>query len=197
MIVIGLCGGSGAGKTTVTETMSRLGAEIIDTDRVYRELCVQGSECLCELADAFGGDIIGRDGGLDRKRLAALVYNNTEARTRLNEITHKYIKAETVSRIEKSRHNGALAVVVDAPLLFESGFDALCDTTVCVVAERETRIDRIVERDGISREHAASRIDAQYSEEFLRGRCEYILENNGTFDSLAESAAGLYAEIVK
>lgn len=197
MTVIGLCGGSGAGKTTATETMRRLGAEIIDTDRVYRELCIAGSECLRELADAFGGDIIGLDGELDRKRLAALIYNNTEARTRLNETTHKYIKAETVSRIEKYRRLGAVAVVVDAPLLFESGFDSLCDTTVGVVAKRETRIGRIVARDGISREHASARIDAQYSEEFLRGRCEYILENNGGLDSLAESVAELYAEIVK
>lgn len=195
MKVIGLCGGSGAGKTTVSEAMRLCGAGTIDTDRVYRELCVSGSECLRELSDVFGDGILLSDGNLDRKMLASIVYEDEAKREVLNSVTHRYIKEETVKRIGEFGKAGKPAVIVDAPLLFESGFDLLCDVTLGVVAEEEIRIQRITSRDGITPEHAMARIRAQYSDEYLRSRCEYILENNGELYELVKASAELYGKI--
>ncbi len=196
MIVIGLCGGSGAGKTTASNAMRELGAAIIDTDRVYRELCVAGTDLMNELVASFGSSITTDTGELCRPVLAGIVFGNDDALNTLNSITHKYIKAETVRRIGEYADAGYRAAVVDAPVLFESGFDSLCDTTVGVVADEETRIDRIMMRDGISRERAESRIRAQLSEAQLRERCEYILENNGMPYELYIKARELYRRLI-
>ncbi len=197
MIVIGLCGGSGAGKTTASEAMRQMGAAIIDTDKVYRDLCVAGTECIKELSAAFGDDILTASGELCRPKLADIVFGNEQALLTLNSITHKYIREETVRLLDEYRTGGYIATVVDAPLLFESGFDSLCDTTVGVVTEAETRIERIIKRDGITRNKAEKRIKSQLSDEILRHRCEYILENNGETDELYKSACTLYRHLIK
>lgn len=196
MKIIGLCGGSGAGKTTASEAMRLCGAAVIDTDRVYREISGAGSECLSELAFHFGDGIILSDGTLDRKTLGAAVYADAQKRELLNTVTHRYIKNETEIRIARYRGDGAPAVIVDAPLLFESGFDLLCDTTVGIVAEKDIRIKRIMDRDGITEEHANARIRAQYSDEYLRERCEYILENNSELAELVIASAKAYISIM-
>lgn len=197
MIVIGLCGGSGAGKTTASEAMRQMGAAIIDTDKVYRELCVAGTECIRELTSAFGEDILTDSGELCRPKLANIVFGNEQALVNLNSITHKYIREETVRRIDEYRMIGYMATVVDAPLLFESGFDSLCDTTIGVVTDTETRIERIVKRDFITRDKAEKRINSQLSDEILRRRCEYILENNGEPGELYRNACALYRHLIK
>lgn len=196
MKIIGLCGGSGAGKTTVSKILERCGAKLIDTDQVYREVASVGSLCVKELADAFGDDILLPNGELDRKKLASVVYNDSDKREMLNRITHRYIKDETVQRISAYEKNGELAVIVDAPLLFESGFDLLCDVKVGVIADEKLRIKRITSRDGITKEHASARIKAQYSDEYIRLRCEYILENNGDFSDVEREAVEIYEKIM-
>lgn len=196
MKIIGLCGGSGAGKTTVSKILERCGAKLIDTDQVYREVASAGSLCVKELADAFGDDIILPNGELDRKKLASVVYNDSCKREMLNRITHRYIKDETVQRISAYEKDGELAVIVDAPLLFESGFDLLCDVKVGVIADEKLRIKRITSRDGITEEHASARIKAQYSDEYIRLRCEYILENNGDFSDVEREAVEIYEKIM-
>lgn len=196
MKIIGLCGGSGAGKTTVSKILERCGAKLIDTDQVYREVASAGSLCVKELADAFGDDIILPNGELDRKKLASVVYNDSGKREMLNRITHRYIKDETVQRISAYEKDGELAVIVDAPLLFESGFDLLCDVKVGVIADEKLRIKRITSRDGITEEHASARIKAQYSDEYIRLRCEYILENNGDFSDVEREAVEIYEKIM-
>ncbi len=192
MTIIGLCGGSGSGKTTAAAVMSSEGAAVIDTDRVYRELCVSGSPCLRELEHEFGQGIIAPDGALDRASLAKLVFDDAKLRLRLNGITYKYIRAETERLISLYADRGAAAVVVDAPLLFESGFDALCNITVGVTAKKELRIKRIVARDGISAAAAEKRIASQCSDDELRSRCDTIIENDGDADSFADRVRSFY-----
>ena len=178
MTVIGLCGGSGSGKTTASSVMASLGAAVIDTDRVYREICIPGSPCVRELASSFGDDILLPDGSLDRTKLGAIVFSDDGARAELNRITHRYIAEETKRLLASYEAEGKASAVIDAPLLFESGFNAFCDITVGVTADEETRIARITARDGISRERAAARIASQLSDIELRRRCDRIIENN-------------------
>ena len=196
MKIIGLCGGSGSGKTTATEIFASLGAAVIDTDLVWHELCRPGSDCVRELADEFGHDIIDGDGGLDRLALGAIVFADSVKRARLNAISHALIKDETVRRLHMYESSGYDAAVVDAPLLFESGFDKLCCVTVGVVTDRETRIARIIARDGIDKARAEARIAAQITDEELRRRCDYIIVNDGDKNALYERVESLYKQIV-
>lgn len=193
MKVIGLCGGSGSGKGCVAELFLRLGIPSVDTDRIYREMTRKAGPCLDELADAFGLDILNPDGSLDRKRLANLVFSGEGSADRLielNKITHKYILAEVERLILDYEAKGNRAVLIDAPVLFESGFDKRCDEIICVVADRETRLKRIMARDGITRADAERRVASQISDDELISRCNYVIRNDGDLGSL-------YAEVNK
>ncbi len=197
LIIIGLCGGSGSGKTTAAAVMRGEGAAVIDTDRVYRELCVPGSPCLSELCGTFGQGIISEDGSLDRRALGGIVFKDAEARKTLNRITHAYIKEETLRLISAYEKKGYPAVVVDAPLLFESGFDALCDVTVGITADIGLRAERIISRDGISRADAEKRLAAQSKDDELRARCGTIIENDGDADAFARRIREFYLNALK
>ena len=183
MIIIGLCGGSGAGKGAIAAAFKSYGVPSIDADAVYRDLTVKGSSLLEELSREFGDDIISSDGSLNRKRLSEKVFSEEGRRSllpKLNRITHSAVIAETERRMEDIRLNGAAAVIFDAPQLFESGFDKKCDTVIAVTASREVRIARIIKRDGISRERAEARINAQLTDEFLAEHADFVIVNNGT-----------------
>ena len=187
MKVIGLCGGSGSGKGTVALIFAVLGIPSIDTDSVYHELTSEKSECLEALQNAFGKEIISENGALNRRILASIVFNSEDAdkkRELLNEISHSYILAETRRRLAAYRDSGVKAAIVDAPLLFESGFDGECDLVIAVVAPRELRIDRIMRRDGINRARAEERIRSQISDGELECRSDFTIVNDGDEDSL-------------
>jgi len=180
LTVIGLTGGSGAGKGYVSQSFETLGIHSLDTDKVSRAVCLPGMPCLREIADSFGGSVILPDGTLDRRGLGAIVFADEEKRLLLNSITHKHILAECRRWLGERAAAGDAAAIIDAPLLFESGFNVWCDWTVAVIADREVRIGRIMARDGISRESAANRIYCQPPEKFYIKRCDYIIYNNGT-----------------
>ena len=197
MRVIGICGGSGSGKGAVCVAFSRFGIPSIDTDAVYRSMTERKSRCLDELSEAFGAGILLADGSLDRKKLAEVVFAHTDdARRRkqlLESISHKHILARTREIIENYRLEGVPAVLVDAPLLFESGFDKECDVTVAVIADDSVRIERIMARDSISEAAASARIAAQIPNAELASRCTYVIYNNGSIDELSERVSELAA----
>lgn len=199
MKVIGLCGGSGSGKGAVCELFSEMDVSSIDTDRVYHRLTSSPSPCLEELALVFGKSIIDERGALDRRVLRGLVFGSCDAderRRKLNEITHKHILGEARRIISEKRDEGAKAIIVDAPLLFESGFDKECDVTVCVIADKDIRIKRIMARDGISAEDAKRRIDGQIPNDELVRRVDYVIENNGDLDILRDEVKRVYKKIL-
>lgn len=184
MVIIGLCGSSGAGKGYVCEKFARYGVGFIDTDLVYRERVLVNPSCVNELVSSFGYGIL-ENGYVSKKRLAAIVFEGEGFEKRLstlNQITHKYIRIETDLLIAFHRENGFSAVLVDAPVLFESGFDKMCDVTVCVTAPYGEKLDRIMKRDGISREKAEARLCAQLSDDILREKCTYELDNTNGAD---------------
>ncbi len=198
MKVIGLTGGSGSGKGVVGKILLALNIPTIDTDAVYREMTETDSPCLRALADEFGKDIITESGALNRAALAELVFSgkySCKKRARLNEISHKFILDETRRRLSIYREQGYQLAVVDAPVLFESGFDKDCDVILCVTADRDVRIARIVARDCISEKMAEMRIDSQMLDDELEGRSDYVIVNNGDLLSLAAAVQDTVRQI--
>ena len=183
MLTIGVTGGTGAGKTSALRTFDRSGALALDCDAIYHELLAQDDALKAELENAFHG-VTGSDGKIDRKKLAATVFKDEKMLQELNRITHKYIGREIERRLASwERHGGAVAVI-DAIALIESGRSKSCDIVIGVIAPLEKRLSRIMERDGITRELARQRIDAQKPDGFYRDNCTYILENN--YDTAGE-----------
>lgn len=188
--LVGLCGRSGAGKGYVSRLFAAEGIPAVDTDQVYRELTSPGQEpspCMRELVLRFGESVRLPDGSLNRAVMRRLVFGeeNRENLRALNEITHRYILAETLTRAKALSNNGAPFVLIDAPLLFESGFDALCAAVVCVTASEERLLRRIMARDGLEEDSARLRLQSQKPREELEARAQYVLENNGDDEALA------------
>ena len=184
MKIIGLCGGSGSGKGSVAKMFLNFNIPSIDADKVYHELTDKPSECLSELSSVFGKEILNEMGGLDRGALGKIVFYGDKAeerRKKLNTISHRHVLVKIREIISEYREKDYPAVLVDAPLLFESGFNTECDCIILVFAERETRIKRIVERDGITPSLAEKRIDAQIPDEELKSRVDYVIDNSGPF----------------
>lgn len=193
MKIIGLCGGSGSGKGTVCSIFRSLGVPSIDTDEVYHELTIHSSDCTRALASELGEDILFADGSLNRRALAGVVFSDETKRLVLNRIAHKFVLEECRKRILDFENNGFSAVIVDAPLLFESGFDKECDLLVCVVADELLRIGRITTRDSISAQQAKARIASQLEDDYLISRCDFVINNNSDLVSL-EAAVKAVAE---
>lgn len=184
--IIGLCGRSGSGKGYVCSLFAKHGIPSIDTDLVYREiLSHRTGGCLAELSREFGDTVHTADGYLDRKELSRIVFSDKKKLSRLNSITHKYILEETKKLIETARQEGKAAIIVDAPVLFESGFDKICDVTMCVTASDSISVERIIARDGISKEDAMMRLSHQMSVDELRKLCDAEIVNDGSRDVTA------------
>lgn len=184
MVIVGLCGNSGSGKGYVCNRFSSYGVAFIDTDKVYREEVLTDERCKSELVGYFGSCIL-KNGQVSKKRLAPLVFEGEGAPARLemlNKITHKYIKIKTDELVDMYDKQGYPAVLIDAPVLFESGFDSMCHVTVCVTAPYETKIARIMKRDNVSREKAEARLKTQLGEDELIKRCTYAINNTDGCD---------------
>lgn len=192
MRLIGLCGRSGSGKGVFCSLASQNGFFVIDCDKVYKELVSYRSPCLLEIADNFGKEVI-KDDSLDRRYLAPIVFSDPEKLRLLNRITHKYVTSE-VQNIISSLAEDAL-VILDAPALFESGMDELCELIVGVIAPDEACIERIIARDGISREEAVLRLSKQRSAEAIIESSDCIVYNESTIEDFYNGAKSLLTEI--
>ena len=184
MTIIGLAGGSGSGKTTVSRLFSQYNVLPVNTDEIYHDLTSSNTPCLSSIVEEFGDRVLNDRGILDRKALGAIVFSDPEKLGRLNTIAHYYVLCAVRDIISTAEGQGYIGVIVDAPLLFESGFDAECDVIVVVTAGREQRLKRITSRDGISVADATKRIENQLSDEFISSRADFIITNNGTLDDL-------------
>lgn len=195
MLIIGITGGTGCGKTTALDTLKKLGALVIDCDRVYHSLLEESGEMKAELQEAFPDCI--SDGMIDRKRLGSIVFHNKDALEKLNHITHTYVKQEIDALLREHAMAGGTIAAIDAIELFSSGASELCQYTVGVLADREKRIQRIRKRDNISEEYAASRVDAQKTDEYFKNRCSHILENNGEQIEFETKCQDFFKEIIR
>lgn len=201
MLTVGLCGGSGSGKTLAQEAFTAAGIPCLDTDALYHSMLSTASPLSKSLIRHFGSGVESENGGVDRRALAALVFEAGEAGgdrlAELNRITHGEILSECRLWLAKQADMGAVAAVINAPLLFESGFHKECDLTVALLAPREERLRRILCRDGITREEAVRRINAQLDDTFLTENTDFQIRNDETAEALYEAVARLSDTIKK
>lgn len=179
MEIIGITGNSGSGKSVVSEVISEKGGFIIDADKIAHDIILKGNVAYDEIIKGFGNDILNDDGQIDRKKLGNKVFNNKKSLELLNSITHKHIVEIIKKKIDEERNNSHSCIIVDAPLLIETNLHTLCSKVWLVYADREKRIQRIIKRDGISRELAEARIKNQTPYDKLKKYAHIITDNSG------------------
>jgi dephospho-CoA kinase len=190
---IGLTGGIGSGKSTVSALLAARGAVIVDADRIAREVVEPGTPGLARIVEAFGEGVLAPDGSLDRAALAAVVFAEPEARRQLDGIVHPLVRARAA---ELARAAPPDAVVVnDVPLLVETGQASSYDLVLVVQADPATRVSRLVQR-GLTAEDARARMEAQASDEERRAIADVVLDNSGTPEDLAEQVDRFWTERV-
>ena len=175
-MILGITGGTGCGKTTLLRELRARGGAVLDCDEIYHALLQTDAALLAALEARFPAAFPGRR--FVRRELGKIVFADPAALDDLNTITHAAVRREVERRLEPR----PVLAAIDAIALFESGLDRLCDLTVAVTAPREARIQRLIRRDGITRDYAVSRIDAQHDDAWFRRRCGAVLENDGTPD---------------
>ncbi|MCI8703360.1 MAG: dephospho-CoA kinase [Anaerotignum sp.] len=196
MKVIGLTGGTGSGKSVVSRRLAAEGLAIIDADRISHEIIEQGKPAYREILGYFGSGILDENGDIVRRQLGEIVFRDAEKLAFLNQCTHKYIIAEMKRQIENIQESGkAKAAVLDAPLLLEAGLDSICDEVWVVFADSETRMNRIIERDGVSAETAQARIASQKSWEEYQEAADKIIDNSRDIAFVEEQISQLVKNI--
>lgn len=188
MKIIGLTGGIGTGKSTVSAYLAQKGCKIIDADLISHQMTEAGSPCLAEIKDAFGEDVFLRDGNLDRKKVGRLVFADATKKKTLEQIITRRVIEKTLRILQDCRAQQEALVVLDAPLLFECGMQRYTDETWLVVCRTETRLRRIAARDGLAEEDIQKRIANQMSTEQKEKLADYIIDNS-------RDLAWLYAQI--
>ena len=179
--VIGVTGRSGSGKSLLSQQLQAMGAQVLDADKVYAQLLKTDNPMTRMLCHHFPG--VWKEGVLDRKKLADIVFSDPKALETLNFITHSQVKAQMHHTVA---HSDSKLIVLDVPLLFESGIDQLCDLTLAVLADREGSLARIMKRDGIDRPRAEARLNSQPHDDFYRARADLLLHNTGTLAQFEE-----------
>jgi dephospho-CoA kinase len=190
---IGLTGGIGSGKSTVSALLAERGARIVDADVLAREVVAPGTPGLAAIVEAFGDGVLTADGALDRPALAAVVFSDGDARRRLDAIVHPLVRARSVEIVSALPPDAV--VVNDVPLLVETGQAGAYDLVLVVEADLETRVARLVQR-GLSEGDARARIAAQASDAQRRAVAHVVLDNSGTPEELAAQVDRFWAERV-
>jgi dephospho-CoA kinase len=191
---IGLTGGIGSGKSTVSALLAERGAVIVDADRIAREVVEPGTPGLAAVVAAFGDDVLGPDGGLDRPALAAVVFADPEARARLDGIVHPLVRARAAELAAAAPPDAVL--VHDIPLLVETGQAGRYDLVLVVQADLGTRVARLVRR-GMTEADARARIAAQATDEQRAAVADVVLDNSGTREELAAQVDRFWTEKVQ
>lgn len=184
VMVVGLTGQTGAGKSTVSREFSENGFAVIDADIVSRKVVEKGTPCLAELSDFFGENILCPDGELDRKALASIVFTDKAKLETLNTIIYPYILREILQQIKAYSASGEKLILLDAPTLFESHADDFCDLIISVLSDAELREQRIIKRDGLTHEQALARMNSQLNEDFFVSHSDFTITNNDSIDNL-------------
>ena len=201
---IGLSGGIGSGKSTVSRLLNELGAIVVDADAIVHELQAAGQPMLKEIAAAFGDGVLTDDGALDRPALGSIVFRDTERRRELEQIVQPPVVAEMARRAKVAIDDGVPMVVMDIPLLFEgkktgrgSAAAMQYDATICIWVPMETQIERTMSRDECDRGEAERRIAAQLPIDEKREMADHVIDNSGTPEQTCEQVEALYAQLTR
>jgi dephospho-CoA kinase len=195
MKIIGVTGGIGSGKSAVSRILKDLGAAVINADDLAKSVTRAGGKAFKELVDYFGDEIINANGELDRTRLASLVFADEAKLRALNSITHKYVSEKIYETVLSLKESGKFGIAaIDAPIPLEKGFLDLADEVWVVVADKDVRIKRVMERSGFSYDDVSARINAQLSDEEYAGLADEVLDNNGTVEELEQAVVRLFLQ---
>lgn len=194
MRIIGLTGSIACGKSTVAAALKDMGATIIDGDQLSRQVTAPGGCALPAIRQAFGDGVFHPDGTLDRRALGNLVFGDAAAREKLNAIIHPLVFDLTRQHIRQAQQAGAEVCVLDVPLLFETGMDALCHRVWCVWLPQETQLQRLMERDGFTRDEALNRLRSQLSADEKAARSQIVIDTSGSIDYTKSKLPALFAQ---
>lgn len=194
--IIGVTGGIGCGKTEAAAFLESLGAARVDADAISRSLTAPGGEALPAIRERFSDGVFAPDGTLNRAALAAIVFQAQPERRALEGILHPLIQKNAWHQIEAAGERGEKIVILDVPLLFETGMDVLCDETWSMTADPETQLSRVMER-GLTREQAQARIDSQMSTDERNGRATRVIRTDRSMDRTRAELSGLYQQALR
>lgn len=194
MRVIGLTGGIACGKSNVSSVLKELGATIVDGDRLSRELTMPGGAALPDIRRTFGDGVFLPDGSLDRRALGKTVFSNPVQRKALDTLMQPRLRTMIRDSIAKAKEQGAPLCVLDMPLLYETGLDKLCDRVWCVYLPEEEQLQRLMARDGFTREEAMQRLRSQMPTEEKAARAQVIIDTSGSIDYTRRMIPALYQQ---
>jgi len=194
LLRVGLTGGLASGKSTVAALFRKLGAQHVDADAIARDLVERGGRGYEPVVARFGKGVVGPDGSIDRKALAAIVFRSTSAREDLNGILHPLIREEIAQRIGDGA--GARVVLVDAALLVETGMHRGYDALIVVACSPETQIARAVARGGLTVEEAAARIAAQAPLDVKKAQADFVIDTDGTLAETQRQVREVWRELM-
>ena len=197
MKIIGLTGGIACGKSTISLTLAELGAVIVDGDVLSRELTGEGGAALPAIRSAFADGVFHPDGTLNRRALGAVVFADDQARDTLDDIMQPMLREMILQRIEDARSSDAAACILDMPLLYEKDLDSLCDRVWCAYVPRETQLERLMLRDGFTREEAEQRLRSQLPADKKAAKADVVIDTSGPIQYTKESVISLYAKEVR
>jgi dephospho-CoA kinase len=196
VLTVGLTGGIGSGKSAAAQRLAALGAVVVDSDAIAREVVAPGTDGLAAVIQAFGPGILTPDGSLDRDQLGALVFADPEARVQLNAIVHPRVRQQTAVRFAAAGQADPHAIVVnDVPLLVEANLQSLYEVVVVVDVPVETQVDRLRADRGMSESDARARIAAQASREQRLAAANHVIDNRGDFEDLDREVARVWADL--
>ena len=184
VLVVGLTGQTGAGKSTVSKIFEENGFVIINADLISRKVVEKGTKCLEELTEVFSENILNENGTLNRKLLGNIVFSDKTKLEMLNSIIYPYITSEILEEIKKYSDDGKKLVLLDVPTLFESHSDDFCEIIISVLANEATRKERIINRDGLTEKQAQDRMNCQHDAEFFAANSDFVIENNDTIEAV-------------
>ncbi|MDY6824788.1 MAG: dephospho-CoA kinase [Thermodesulfobacteriota bacterium] len=198
MIIAGLTGSVATGKSFAAKCFSRRGAIIIDADLIAHEVVEQGRPAWQEIVDTFGRNILQTDGRIDRKRLGGIIFNAPDRKEQLNRIVHPRVFEEISRRlaaINGDETQKKAVVLLDVPLLFETGMDRDISDIIVVYTPPDIQLERLMQRDGINREDALARINAQMPVEEKRPLADFVIDNSGTIEETESQVDAIFATL--